>query len=89
MKNKKKNKILYLIFILLVTNTIFFIKEYIFNDSSRVEIGFPFKIYESFQVNENPFRNSGWYPKNFILNNSVYLICILIVNVFFYKSKSD
>lgn len=54
-------------------------------DTYNLEIGFPFKYYEQFQLRGNPYVNSSWNVKNLIWDSflvwfSVSGIYVLIKN---------
>jgi hypothetical protein len=55
------------------------------NTKPVVNIGFPFKYYYQFWVNNNDFPNSGWNVKNFLLD---ILICWILTSfIYFYFNK--
>lgn len=84
-------KLFFLWSIVLIVTSILSFGINFFINPNKVNIGFPFKIYEEFQVSGNPYKNSGWYLKNFVLNNSIYLLVSIVLSIYisFRKKRSS
>ena len=78
-------KFLLIWLLLLFLTSIFSLIYNFFINPNRVYIGFPFRFYESFQVSGNPYKNSGWHVKNFVLDSTIYLFVSITLNFYIIK----
>jgi len=63
-------------------NPLHYYKE---NENYKLEIGFPFKYYYQFFVNDNKIPNSGWIGKNLIYD--CLLTWIFIAGIYYIIKK--
>lgn len=58
-------------------------------DTYNLEIGFPFKYYEQFQLGSNPFVNSKWNVKHLFYDSLITWIVVCIPYVIVKRKKSS
>lgn len=67
-------------FMLLCTATLikFYTEHVALSDASRVDLGYPFRFYSSFQLNGNPYFNHGGSVDALLLDFLVFYVVVIL-----------